>query len=368
MVEWIMKCVQTAFTICINSERYGYFKGGRGLRHGDPISPYLFTLVMEILTLLLQRRIRTNSMFKYHHGCKELKLINLCFGDKTSASIIKDALKEFSEVYINGILKRFLWSNGDSANGREKCLLEVRDKVASRMQFKVGNGKNILMWCDKWQYRGLLINQVSNRDLYDARIPKMTTIAEMTEDVMYVLSPNVEKVKWYELVWFKQCIPKHSFCLWLAMLRKLLTQDKIMAWGKQTGLLCPLWNKEWKVDFESMMEIVLYWKCSLGLGISIVLFDMMGEFNRGDACSAFSVNADAIGNVAMCSGISLVFGETDEFECSFSVPYDLSIDGDSEVWAEAFLARMKARWEGCKHVWGSLRMDVTATYPQAIAL
>ncbi|PWA78782.1 hypothetical protein CTI12_AA213310 [Artemisia annua] len=53
---------------------------------------------------------------------------------------------------------------------------------------------------------------------------------------------------------------------------------------------------------------------------------------------------------------------------SFSVPYDLSIDGDSEVWAEAFLARMKARWEGCKHVWESLRMEVSATYPQAIAL
>ncbi|GKD57564.1 hypothetical protein Tco_1290951 [Tanacetum coccineum] len=28
----------------------------------------------------------------------------------------------------------------------------------------------------------------------------------------------------------------------------------------------------------------------------------------------------------------------------FSVPYDLCIDGDGEVWAEAFLARMKARW------------------------
>ncbi|KAI3743045.1 hypothetical protein L1987_60747 [Smallanthus sonchifolius] len=53
---------------------------------------------------------------------------------------------------------------------------------------------------------------------------------------------------------------------------------------------------------------------------------------------------------------------------SFSVPFELSIDGDNEVWAGAFLARMKARWENCKHVWGSLRMEVNATYPQAIAL
>ncbi|MFS7988680.1 hypothetical protein Hanom_Chr11g01037741 [Helianthus anomalus] len=53
---------------------------------------------------------------------------------------------------------------------------------------------------------------------------------------------------------------------------------------------------------------------------------------------------------------------------SFSVPYELSIDGDNEAWAEAFLTRMKVRWENCKHVWGTLRMEVNATYPQAIAL
>ncbi|KAL8214175.1 hypothetical protein R6Q57_003624 [Mikania cordata] len=52
----------------------------------------------------------------------------------------------------------------------------------------------------------------------------------------------------------------------------------------------------------------------------------------------------------------------------FSVPYELSIDGDHEAWAGAFLARMKARWEKCRHVWGPLQMEVSVTYPQAIAL
>ncbi|XP_076951607.1 uncharacterized protein LOC143625022 [Bidens hawaiensis] len=57
-----------------------------------------------------------------------------------------------------------------------------------------------------------------------------------------------------------------------------------------------------------------------------------------------------------------------ELMSSFSVPYELSIDGDNEAWAGVFLARMKARWENCKHVWGLLKMEVNATYPQAIAL
>ncbi|GJV73948.1 RNA-directed DNA polymerase, eukaryota, reverse transcriptase zinc-binding domain protein [Tanacetum coccineum] len=40
MIQWIMQCVTTiAFTLNVNGVRIGYFKGGRGLRKGDPISP-----------------------------------------------------------------------------------------------------------------------------------------------------------------------------------------------------------------------------------------------------------------------------------------------------------------------------------------
>ncbi|GJT85894.1 RNA-directed DNA polymerase, eukaryota, reverse transcriptase zinc-binding domain protein, partial [Tanacetum coccineum] len=36
MVDWIIICVSTtSFSICVNGERFGYFKGGRGLRQGS---------------------------------------------------------------------------------------------------------------------------------------------------------------------------------------------------------------------------------------------------------------------------------------------------------------------------------------------
>ncbi|KAG2325493.1 hypothetical protein Bca52824_008221 [Brassica carinata] len=53
---------------------------------------------------------------------------------------------------------------------------------------------------------------------------------------------------------------------------------------------------------------------------------------------------------------------------SFSVPYDLSMEGRKELWAESFLERMNSRWEECKHIWRSLELQVSECYPQAIVL
>ena len=53
---------------------------------------------------------------------------------------------------------------------------------------------------------------------------------------------------------------------------------------------------------------------------------------------------------------------------SFSVPYDLSMGGSKEVWAESFLERMSSRWEECKHIWSSLDLQVSECYPQAMVL
>ncbi|KAK4384637.1 putative mitochondrial protein [Sesamum angolense] len=105
-ITLIEQCVSTAsFSISLNGSIHGFFKGSRGLRQGDPISPYLFVLVMEIWSTLIRHRVQNATQFQYHWKCKELGLINLCFADDVllfckahipSIQVLTDALSEFA--------------------------------------------------------------------------------------------------------------------------------------------------------------------------------------------------------------------------------------------------------------------------------
>ncbi|GJS92486.1 aspartic peptidase [Tanacetum coccineum] len=128
MTKWIMMCVTSAsFSLSINGDVHGFFKGKRGLRQGDPLSPYLFTLVMEVLTLILQRRVQNSDFFSYHKHCEDLKIINVCFaddlflfsrGDVESAQVIMDSLKEFKRVSgcLDVVARQVGW-NGPHSTG-----------------------------------------------------------------------------------------------------------------------------------------------------------------------------------------------------------------------------------------------------------
>lgn len=78
---WIKACITTtSFSVKVNGAPCGYFKGAKGLRQGDPLSRYLFVIVMEVLSLMLSKASK-DPAFRFHWKTAPISLTHLCFAD-----------------------------------------------------------------------------------------------------------------------------------------------------------------------------------------------------------------------------------------------------------------------------------------------
>lgn len=79
---WIMMCITTVtYSVLINGEPTKFIKPSRGLRQGDPISPYLYIICTESLSKLIKQNIQNHKL----HGFKTLRsgpaISHLLFAD-----------------------------------------------------------------------------------------------------------------------------------------------------------------------------------------------------------------------------------------------------------------------------------------------
>lgn len=81
-IRWIMKCVSSvSYSLMINNKPHGLIIPKRGLRQGDPLSPYLFVICSEILTFLLNEAGKRGSLTGYKVAKAGPVVTNLFFAD-----------------------------------------------------------------------------------------------------------------------------------------------------------------------------------------------------------------------------------------------------------------------------------------------
>ena len=78
-LKWIEFCIKTVrFSILVNGEPIGFFPSERGLRQGDPFSPFLFILAMEGLNSTVRVATQKNWLKGFKVGNQAGVDVQIC--------------------------------------------------------------------------------------------------------------------------------------------------------------------------------------------------------------------------------------------------------------------------------------------------
>ena len=81
-INWIMTCVTTVkFSMHFNGQLLESFHPSRGLRQGDPLSPYLFLFVAEALSLLINDAAARGIIQEFPLNKHAPRISHLLFAD-----------------------------------------------------------------------------------------------------------------------------------------------------------------------------------------------------------------------------------------------------------------------------------------------
>ncbi|GKV50261.1 hypothetical protein SLEP1_g56973 [Rubroshorea leprosula] len=137
---WIRECLSTArISILVNGSPTKEFEMGKGLRQGDPLSPFLFLMIAEGLQGLVKRAVKEEMLHGIEIGKKELSVSLLQFADDTiimgradaeNIRMVKDILIWFE--LMSGLRINFSKSSVFGYNVSEKWL-----KGAARANKKI---------------------------------------------------------------------------------------------------------------------------------------------------------------------------------------------------------------------------------------
>ncbi|RVW15726.1 putative ribonuclease H protein [Vitis vinifera] len=82
--SWMRGCLSSvSYAILVNGNAKGWVKAARGLRQGDPLSPFLFTIVADVLSRMLLKAEERNLLEGFRVGRNRCRVSHLQFADDT---------------------------------------------------------------------------------------------------------------------------------------------------------------------------------------------------------------------------------------------------------------------------------------------
>jgi hypothetical protein len=119
-ILWIKACISSSsFSILLNGSPYGLFSPERGLRQGDPLSPFLFILGSEVLSRLLLREERIGNLKGMKIARNSPAINHLLFADDLLI-FGKASLLEASS--IKSCLDKYCSWSGQSVNANKSSI------------------------------------------------------------------------------------------------------------------------------------------------------------------------------------------------------------------------------------------------------
>ncbi|KAA3465051.1 reverse transcriptase [Gossypium australe] len=153
--EWIsliMRCITSAtYTMVTNGKNGKEFRPTRGLRQGDPLSPYLFLTCAEGFSRLIEKAKREGRLLGAKVGRSNISVTHLFFADD---SILFGKASTKGANTLKRVINDYEALSGQKVNF-EKSLIYFSGNVDEELQEQVGNTLGVRISNNPEKYLGL---------------------------------------------------------------------------------------------------------------------------------------------------------------------------------------------------------------------